>query len=182
LYQDRFLVFTHVYILIALAVLLSKVKPQFIRIPLIIIVCISFIYASLSYWKELDIQSKGGAHEAARYIFENKEEEDPIMVSSSFVFFAIDHYAREEFDGKTIPRLYSIDGEFSHYAGGPILTEEDMANPKDLPETGTVWMVDTTGFGGSKLPLPEGWEAQDEQTFPEVFSHQQDVFVTRYVK
>ena len=182
LYQDRFLVFTHAFILIGIAVLLVKMKPRFLRIPLTILVCLGFIYASVNYWNELDIPSKGGAHAATQYVFNNKEEKEPIVVSSPFVFFAVDHYAREEFNNTTIPKLYSATGEFLHFAGGPILSEEDFTNIDTISKSDTIWMVDTTGFGGTKLELPEEWKAQDEQTFQEVFTHQADVFVTKYTR
>ena len=81
-----------------------------------------------------------------------------------------------------MPKLYSETGELLHFAGGPILTPEDIVGPTYFDELAgdSFWVMDTTGFGGVQLELPPEWIAVSEEIHDEVFVHQADVFITRY--
>lgn len=184
LYQDRFFIFTHIFIVIGLAMLLSRLRPAWFRYATLTLIIFGFAAASLSYWLELDIPDKPGAHAATKAIFEQYQTGQPVLVSSPFIFFAVDHYAREEFNLTALtaaPRLYSETGQLLHFAGGPILTAADIVGPEIFKtDASTIWVVDTTGFGGSRLVPPPPWQPAITKTYPEVFPYQGDVLVTRY--
>ena len=182
LYQDRFFVFAHLFIVIGLAVLLSRIPHKAIRLTLITLVSVGFLFAFVSYWAELEIKAKPGAHEATRQLVSQLQPEDKIIVSSPFVYFAILHYVSEDYDLDVRPYLYSETGKLSHFAGGPILTDEDVVGPDIFEESSNLWVVDTTGFGSSKLSLPASWQLLSSEVFPEVFAHQADVFISYYTK
>ena len=143
-----------------------------------VLIFISFV----SYWNQLQISQKPGAHAASTYVYEQRGQNDAVLVSSPFIYFSILHYATEEFQAKDAPHLYSTTGELVHSAGGPILTKEDIAGPADIATyTGTVWVVDTTGFGEKPLDTPKNWREVSRAMFPEVFAHQGDIVVRKFV-
>lgn len=183
LYQDRFFVFTHIFIVVGLALLLSRLRPAWFRYATLALIIFGFAAASLSYWFELDIPDKPGARAATQAIFEQYQAGQPILASSPFIFFAVDHYAREEFNLLAPPRLYSETGQLLHFAGGPILTAADIVGPEIFKtDYRVLWVVDTTGFGGSRLVPPPPWQPLVTKTYPEVFPYQGDVSVTRYFR
>ncbi len=181
LYQDRFFIFTHIFIVIGLAMLLSRLRPAWFRYATLTLIIFGFAVAALAYWLELAIPDKPGAHAATQAIFEQYQAGQPILVSSPFIFFAVDHYAREEFNSSATPRLYSETRQLLHFAGGPILTAADIVGPEIFKTDAPVlWVVDTTGFGSSSLTPPPPWQPVITKTYPEVFPYQGDVLVTRY--
>lgn len=91
------------------------------------------------------------------------------------------HYATLDHQAPQPPRLYSASGELAHFAGGPILKNDDVVDRAIFDTASpTLWVVDTTGFGGSKLAVPLPWRATETSTYGEVFVHQGDVSVTKY--
>lgn len=181
LYQDRFFIFAHIFIVIGLVMLLCRLRPARFRYTAVTLATLGFAIASYSYWLELDILNKPGAHAATQVIFAQHQVDQPVLVSSPFIFFAVDHYAQEEFNSRAIPHLYSETGELAHFAGKPILTPENIVGPEIFTtDADALWIVDTTGFGASSLTPPPPWQPGPTQTFPEVFPHQGDVLVTRY--
>lgn len=183
LYQDRFFVFAHLFILMALALLLSRIPWRAVKTTAIAVVILGLVGTSLRFWQEIDIKNKPGAHAAALYIFAHKHMDEPILVSSPFIYFTIAHYAQEEFDNSTTPLLYSESGQLAHFAGGPILTPADVVGPALFTTpSNTLWMVDTTGFGATPLIPPAPWHATESKSFPEVYFYQGHVQVTKYEK
>ncbi|MFH1353808.1 MAG: glycosyltransferase family 39 protein [bacterium] len=181
LYQDRFFIFAHVFIVIGLAMLIFRLRPAWLKYLVLSLITVVLIITSYYYWLELDIPNKPGAHAATSYIFENRQADEPIIVSSPFVFFAIDHYAQENFNTGAVTHLYSETEELLHFAGGPILSAEDLVSSEIFKsDTDTIWIVDTTGFGESSLIPPSPWQPNLTQTYPEVFPYQGEVLVTRY--
>lgn len=183
IYNDRFLVLAHVFILIGFSRLIFAIPFGSLRRAAVALILAWFVFSYVSYWRELDIPNKPGAQAAAALVFAEKKSTEPILVSSPFVFFAIDYYAREH-GADTTPRLYGESAQLLHFAGGPIQKEEDRFTPAQLQagDISSFWMIDTTGFGGSKAVLPRVWQPVQTAVFPEVFVHQGEVFVTRYVR
>jgi len=182
LYQDRFFIFAHTFIIIALAVLLSRIRFKTLRLISIVIVVLGFIATYTSYWVELGLSKKGGAHAATTALYEQRLPDEPIIATSPFIFFSVLHYAQEEFNNNE-PQLFSESGELAHFAGGPILKQEDIIGLQVFDTTSkTLWVVDTTGFGSVPLNLPPQWRSQYQESFPEVFPYQGDVIVTKYVQ
>lgn len=180
LYQDRFFVFAHLFIVIGLAMLLASIKKPMREFFVGTAVLGLMLFAFVGYWQELNILAKPGTRAATEHVFIERNNSEPIVVTSPFVYFGVLHYAEREFVSSE-PKLYSETGELSHFSGGPILTPEDIIGPDVFAgEHDTVWVVDTTGFGGNKLEVPSEWLAISEKKWPEVFAHQGEVFVTEY--
>lgn len=182
IYQDRFFVFAHLFILIGWAGLCSRVPRTAWRTAAIFAAVFFLTVSSLHYRRELNIPAKPGARAAAHYLFSARQEDQPVIVSSPFIYFAISHYAEQDF-ARDIPRLYSETHELAHFAGGPILTPTDITGPAVFTaDSNTLWVVDTTGFGSQPLAVPFPWRAVAEQTFPEVFPYQGTITVTQYTR
>lgn len=182
LYQDRFLVFTSIFLWIGLA-LLFEYLPRRWQTAASVIVPLLSLAAAVHLWFSLDIPSKPGAMAATAYIQQNMEEGQPVVVTSPFIFFSIDHYLQEAYDKPGLARLYSETGEFLHFAGGPILIQDDLISANVFTSSAdTIWLVDTSGFGGNKLEVPSPWRVAEETSYPEVFVHQGDVFVRKMVR
>lgn len=180
-YQDRFFIFAHLFVVVGWAAVLWHIPWRTLRGSAVLGATILLVAASLAYWFEIDIPHKPGAHAAAREIFMQRRAEEPVVVSSPFVFFAIDHYAEEEFSQPQVVKLFSESGQLAHFAGGPILTPANIVGADIFAaHTPALWIVDTTGFGGSPLVVPHEWRKISQRSFPEVYGYQGDVTVTRY--
>jgi len=182
LYQDRFFVFAHLFIIIALAVLLTRLPLKTLRITTIVLALTASLVAYISYWQQMSITTKPGARAATTAIVERLNNNEPIVVSSPFIYFSILHYATEEHRLLNTPKLYSETGELAHFAGGPILQQSDIIGSSIFKSTDQLWIVDTTGFGSSRLTLPDNWQQTTSLSFPEVFDHQGEVIVSHYIK
>jgi len=175
-------VFAHLFIVIGLAALIRRVTITSIRRSATVIAIIGFVVASLGYWQELDIEQKPGAMAATQYVYDNQTEDSPIIVSSPFIYFSVLHYAEESYQDNT-PKLFAQSGEIGHFSGGPILTKEDIIDPSIFEtEARTLWVIDTSGFGESRLEPPAPWQSDETVAFPEVRNYQGEIYVTRFTK
>ena len=103
------------------------------------------------------------------------------MVSSPYVYFAILNYATDEFFAPDVPRLFSQTGELSHFSGGPIMLQSDIVGSSDIAKfSGTVWVIDTTGYAEIPFQAPDNWIEVDKKIFPEVFVYQGDIIVRQF--
>ena len=169
--------------LVGLAGLLTRIPWSRLRWSVITILCLGLLAAYVHYWLALDVVHKPGAHAAARLTYAKLADADPVVVSSPFVYFAILHYAQEEFHSTTLPKLYSETGELAHFVGGPILKKDDIIGKNIFATTSKkLWVIDTTGFGGTPLAVPAPWHKTQSVTYPEVFPYQGDVTVNEYTR
>lgn len=181
LYEDRFFVFAHLFILVGLAILLSLIPWRVLRLTLIITTIVGFLSASVVYWYEVDIPSKPGIRAATNFVYSNLEPQDPVIVSSPFVYFAARYYAEETPGVQSLPLLYSEDGQLSHFSGGPILKTSDIIGQDVFAQkSDNLWVIDTTGYGGQLLKTPATWQIVRQVVFPEVYSYQGNIYVTEY--
>ena len=181
LYQDRFLVFTHAFILLGIAAAVVRLPAALARWAVAALL-VGFLIGFGAFWQELSIVQKPGAHGATQLVLSQRQAEDPIVVTSPFIYFSVLHYAQEGRDAGRVPKLYSETGELVHFAGGPILTSEDIIGSEifDQREADTLWLVETNGFGGSPLTVPATWQRTQEHVYDEVFAHQGEIFVHKY--
>ncbi len=184
LYQDRYFVFAQPFLIIATSVIIFRFRSALVRRFLISALTLILIIAFGRYWMELKIKEKPGAHGAAQYVLNTRSENEPVYSSSPFVFFAIAHYAQEEFKNSPPIQLYSETGQLAHFAGGPILKTSDVVGPQLFTDSTiqSFWMVDTTGFGGTELKVPTTFKQVDHKVFPEIYGYQGDVIANRYTR
>lgn len=178
LYQDRFLVFANIFILIGVAVVLSRLRPRRLANIASFFLVVLLLGTSVRYWHELDIKNRPGVRGAVEFVAGQHSKGEPIIVGSSFIFFPVDYYIRAaRLDSA---KLLTASSDLIHFAGGPIITASDTVSPDQAftPTAARLWLLDTTGFGGSLSPIPSPWTVVSRQTYPEVFPHQGDIIVT----
>ena len=181
LYNDRFFAFAGIFVFCALAYGLMQIPNKIPRRILVTGVIIGLSASYLRYWNELDIMHKPGAHGATQYVFEQRSNDDPVLVSSPYVYFAIENYATDEFLAPNAVHLFSQTGELSHFSGGPIMVQSDIVGPNDIKKyVHTVWVIDTTGYTETPFQAPSNWTEVSSKTFPEVFVYQGDITVRQF--
>ena len=72
--------------------------------------------------------------------------------------------------------------QLPHYAGTAILTDQDLLPDfKAATKNGdTVWLLWTTGFGGSKPNVPGNWSVVQEQQAADTPGFKGSIIVTEY--
>jgi uncharacterized membrane protein len=195
IYQDRYFVFASLALILLAARCIYFFPSRFHikSIVIIILACYSF-YNVTQFWSSLHFKDHPGTIAAAKYIEENANWNEPILVSSSFVYFPIAFHlptgvrygiAQNRYSylaNIATPKLYSESGELSHFGGGPILTKDDVAGPEIFQkQPAIIWVVDTSGFGGSKLSVPTNYKLANEKSFSELFGYQGDIIVRKYI-
>lgn len=181
LYQDRFFVFAHLFVVISVAVVLESVRFPVARATLLLVVITGILIANVQYWRALQLWAKPGAQAATRALFAEHQAGEPVVASSPFIFFPVLHYTEEEFADRAPVKLYSPTGATIHFAGGPILKADDTVDASIFTEGHQpLWVVDTTGFGSAPLRPPAPWRATYTASFAEVFGYQGEVAITKY--
>jgi hypothetical protein len=151
-----------------------------------------FVIVSLAVffknWQDLDVKNlflsrqvnkKPGMAKAAEFINERATPNDEIYVGSSFVFFTFKYYNQTGIK----PLLYSS-GKLStipHFSGTALLNDGDLIlDFKQAPADKTVWLLWTTGFGGSKPNVPGNWSIVSEQEAQDTPGFKGKIVVTQY--
>jgi len=180
IYQDRYLIFSYTFLAMLLALWLATLRPSIIRLSLSAAAILFLIYTAWQFHLELDFDHRPGLQAAMATIYANHP--DQVLVSSSFIYFSARHYAQERMSDTGV-KLYSASGsaDFAHFAGGPIITDEDVVSNNFLNNLNSFWLVDTTGFGGSETTLPPEWQPVQRYSFPEIFDYQGDIIIRRFV-
>jgi uncharacterized membrane protein len=72
--------------------------------------------------------------------------------------------------------------QIPHFSGAALLTNNDLLPDlnKGRRRGETVWLVWTTGFGGSKPEVPQNWKQLSEEGFQDVFDYRGWITVTKY--
>lgn len=186
IYQDRYFLLIHSFLLILLAVGLGSLKPRWLSFMTVSACVIFLLVGAYRHYQRLDLAHRPGVRGAVASIAATAARHEPIIVGSPFIFFPVDYYVHEEYPREEpllkLPKLYSESPTLSHFAGGPILRPEDIINAEIFqnPAISSLWVVDTSGFGGSNVPVPAAWKKTSEATFPEVFPYQGDIFLKHY--
>ncbi len=178
LYNDRFFAFAGIFIFVALAGVIDRITALRFRNGIVMCFVIFSSWAYVRSWKEIDITQSPGVHGAMEFVAGHRKNTDSILTSSPYIYFPLAHYAKEEFRIESSLHLYSAAGTLSHFSGAPIAISSDAASVQDIATyTGTVWIIDTTGFTEKPLQAPSNWQEVSRTVFPEVFVHQGDIIV-----
>ncbi|TSC73035.1 MAG: hypothetical protein G01um101438_58 [Parcubacteria group bacterium Gr01-1014_38] len=189
-YLDRYFLFASLGLLLLLARTVSFL-PSRLRMAILVALA-GFGFLSVThFWQQLDFPRHPGARAAAAFLAETAMPSEPIVVSSPFAYFPLSFHLGCDVrggscrEGRSV-RLYSETGEVAHFAGAPILTPNDIVGPEVLTSHVSrliprLWVVDTTGFGGSSLPVPPSYRLASETRFSELFAFQGDIIVRKYV-
>ncbi|MDP3741070.1 MAG: glycosyltransferase family 39 protein [bacterium] len=180
LYLDRYFVFAALYFIILVVLALYQAPTRIWRWSLLILLAIASIYAFFGNWQKLDVRNKPGMAEAARYLNSNTAANDNIYVGSSFVYFTFKYYNKTG----VAPLLYSPGKleSIPHFSGTAILTDADLVSDFNLaPNDSNVFLLWTTGFGGSRPEVPQNWQQLEQKSYEDTPGFKGQIFVTKYL-
>ncbi len=185
IYLDRYFVFVSVPLVLLAARTLSFLPRTPRRLATAVVALIG-LWTITALWQELDFPSHPGANAVAESLKRDARPGEPIVVSSSFVYFPLAFHlgctrTRPTCDNGLSVHLYSESGALSHFAGGPILVPSDVVGP-EVFQADRLTIVDTTGFGGSRLEPPRGFVNVGETYEDELFPYQGTIIARYYVR
>lgn len=191
IYLDRYFVFASLWFSILIALAFASIPKFGIRRAIVIIFVIISLYAFWKNWQDLgvrdfgsDLVRKPGMAAGASYINERTNKTDKIYVGSSFIFFTFKYYNETGITPKLISGSELKD--IPHFAGTAILTEEDlvlnsyMFNRDNYKKNDIIWLIWTTGWGGSKPNVPGNWVSISEDSWNDAPGFKGDHYITQY--
>lgn len=186
IFLDRYFLFASLGLILLLARAIGFLPPRLRLSALSICVGLGLISVT-RFWQQLDFPAHPGARAAASYLTQRSAPDEPVLVSSPFVYFPVAFHIGCSARGTHCPqgrlvRLFAEGGELIHFAGGPILAPGDLATFEDFRDSRRLWVVDTTGFGGSRLSMREPYTLTSEVSFSELFPYQGELVVREYVR
>ena len=114
------------------------------------------------------------------YINQNAKAPDQIYVGSSFIFFTLKYY-----NETGIKPLLISSGSLEtipHFSGTALLTNSDLISDiSKAQKNSTIWLLWTTGFGGSKPQVPANWKQLSEVSYEDAPGFKGRIVVTKFV-
>ncbi|MEJ0021220.1 MAG: glycosyltransferase family 39 protein [Candidatus Doudnabacteria bacterium] len=180
IYQDRYFVFASLFFTILIAATLFLVPKYTTRRTLTLLFAVFSLIIFFKNWRDLGpIKDKPGMAAASAVVNENAKPTDKIYVGSSFIYFTFKYYNHTPIH----PLLYSTLHlkDLPHFSGTALLNEDDLILDFGQAKKGDlVWLLWTTGFGGSKPNVPGTWQKIDEKIFGDTPGFKGDIYVTEY--
>jgi 4-amino-4-deoxy-L-arabinose transferase-like glycosyltransferase len=179
IYLDRYFVFASLFFTILIAATLFLVPKYTTKRTLTTIFLVVSLALFFKNWNDLGNGKKPGMDAASKYINESARAGNKIYVGSSFIYFTFKYYNHTDIR----PLLISSESLASipHFSGTAILTDDDLIlDLKTAKKDDTVWLLWTTGFGGSKPNVPGNWQKVEEKSFADTPGFKGDIFVTEY--
>lgn len=179
IYLYRYFVFASLFFSILIAAAIFLIPKYTTRRTIALVFAIISIYVFFKNWQLLDVKNRPGMAGASTFINENVRPTDKIYVGSSFVYFSFKYYNRTPIK----PLLYSVGSleTIPHFSGTALLNNDDLIlDFKQAKKNDTVWLLWTTGFGGSKPNVPGAWNKITEKDYPDTPGYKGDVMVTEY--
>ena len=179
LYLDRYFVFSSLFFSILVIITFTKISNRALRWFLILALIAGSLFAFFKNWSDLGIKNKPGMAAASAYVNRNAKPGDKIYVGSSFIFFTFKYYN----DTQITPLLISTEPieSIPHFSGTAILTNDDLIlDISRAQKNSLVWLLWTTGFGGSKPQVPPNWKQLDEQSYEDAPGFKGRIVVTKY--
>jgi uncharacterized membrane protein len=176
----RYFVFAHLFLLTTIAVLIWRIPFPRGRCLACAVVLAGFLAVYLWFWTRLDIDHKPGARAAAQFVADNGKPEDPVIVTTPWIYLPILAYAEDQAHWK----VFSTGRPVVHYLGQAVLTPDDLITEGQLNAISSrrVWVVDVAKKRPlpHTIPIPSGWVKKGEEHFPEVFHQQGEIVVKEY--
>ena len=173
---DRYFVFAQVFILCGIAVLLARISDCVVRNAAALLLVTWSVAAYYDMWTNLDIANRHGARGAAEFISANAERGEPVIVSSSLIYYPMLYHLGDQVD------CHLLKSEvLAHNVGGPFAQPEDFIAVDAMARISTerIWVV-KGGWEDRPVPIPAHWVLVTSQSFREVFGFQGQVTVEQF--
>jgi hypothetical protein len=157
-------------------VLVARIPDQVIRNGVAILLVGWSGAAYYDMWSRLDIQTRPGARGAAEFILKSAASDDPVVVSSSLIYYPMLYHLRGEMDCRLLQSE-----TLAHNIGGPFSKPEDFITADEISgiAVGRAWVV-TGGWQDRPLSVPAHWKLIGSKQFREVFAFQRQISVDEY--
>ncbi len=190
-FLDRYFLFASLGLILVLARTLSFLPRRWATSSVGVLASLGLL-SVVQMWTSLDVGERPGARAAANFLTTEAPPHTTVVVSSPFVYFPMSFHLGCRPSGTPCFRNFSVSlfsetGELAHFAGAPILRSSDIAGPAVFRDSSLggllhdLWVIDTTGFGGSRLAVPTPYVLQREESFPELFAYQGEIIVRHYI-
>ncbi len=161
----RYLLFAHVFLLIGMATLVARIQDKAIKYLLASILIFNGVFEYVDFQVKSDLANSPGMRAAVEYIKTHRSATEPVIVSSSFLFFPALYYAQNDMPC----RVYSDGTPFPHHLGGPVIIDSDIISSSELRQLNArrVWVI--CHDVPPSFSIPESWKLKDQKTFAEPF-------------
>jgi len=175
----RYMSFLQPFLLIAIAVALSRIRICWLRDLTAYLVVAAGLLLHLDFVDSLEIEKRPGASAAAAYIDSQRLDGEPVIACSPLLMFPTLFHSQNR-QGWYV---YSDRAEIPYYASGSILRSREILFDRDMEAVCTerAWIITTSGnWARWGLYIPPSWVKVSEERFPEVYAFQNDVVVICY--
>ncbi len=193
IYLDRYFVFASLFFTILLVMVLNEIPNRSLRSIMIWMFVIAIVFAFFKNWKDMDVKNlflnrsenrKPGMAALSKIVNERALPSDHIYVGSSFIYFTFRYYNQTGIH----PQLISSGAldTIPHFSGTALLSPNDLVltdtifNHPKLKKNDNVWLLWTTGFGGSKPNVPGNWASIAEFSYADTPGFKGDIYATEY--
>lgn len=178
IYLDRYFIIFLPFLLITIAAALISIKPLLLRKSLIIILVSAAFLSFPIYWQSINAEARPGMAAASQYLNESMEDQNKLIINSSFVYFTFKYYNTTPVH----PLLYAP-GEIPHFSGTALLNKEDIITDFNTAVKlgDTVWTLDTTGFGNFQPNVPSSWKKEIEKIYQDAPDFKGVIIVRKYI-
>lgn len=179
IFSTRYFIFAHVFMLVAIAVLIWRIPILSARATVGVIVLAYFAFAHVRFTNDLEIDRRPGAKAAGEYIAKNRDPAEPVIVCSTVCYHALIYHSGGDPAGW---KLCLVSGKLTHYNGGPLIEPDELfpAEGVDTLSGHRVWIIHREG--ADTLTPPAEWVLKSERRFPGVIREQGTVVVREYVR
>ena len=158
IFHVRYFVFAHLFILVALARLVWRIRAKPFRAAVCLCILANGASVHALFWERMDFASRPGAQGVVAHLSDQRRPGEPVIVCSPYYFFALLYHARDRTDWY----LYSDGKPFPHYGGTAIIDPDMLVTTGEMMLTRSprVWVVEMRGGGWSHrtVPAPEHWK------------------------
>lgn len=177
IYLDRCFIFVSAFYLILISGAIFKIKREILKNFLIFFLIFITLISFPLRWLNLEVKKKPGMRGAANYLNQKVKAGDKIYVGSSFVYFTFLYYNKT----KVHPLLYAP-APLLHYSGTALLSPKDIIKDFNfkIKKGDTIWLINTTGFGGYQAQVPAHWQKLEEKSFQDVYDYRGWIIVSKY--
>lgn len=174
----RYLLFAHLFLLVALAMIVWRVRVLAVRGVLAGLLLFNGLVIYAGFVQALDLGRRGGARAATEYVNGNRRAGESVVVCFPQFYLSVLYYSTDP----GAVRLYNGGHDIASYEGASVIRAEEIVGPEQLGaiRQGTVWVLDTGGWRRFPVSLPENWEEVTTRQFVEVRGEGGVILATQY--
>jgi hypothetical protein len=175
----RYLYFAHLFMLCAVAVLICRIPQLKLRLLITSVALLDMCAATFVLLQEFDVSHRPGVRGATLWMVQRSGPEEPMIASSSRIYFPLKYYARD----RANLVLFHFRDQLQRYGGSQIINPEELVDEEHLRtmKSPRVWIVHTSGFSAKEIPVPKSWRLLESQTFYDAYPWLGAIYARHYL-